>query len=157
MGARYESGDPDATQPIDALRPALAVARGLAEVAIERAVQRDAVAARAAIDDVSVVLANAADDAEAARVRILVGEALLALREPALARERFERSFLPLLANDDRAGSARAVLGVARALQMLGDAGARDAFAYAELLFGTEPLEDDQSLAIRDRSERRQS
>ena len=117
---------------------AIESARALAGAAIERAVQGDAAGAQAALEGVSVVLeAMSDDDVEAARVNILVGEALLALREPEKARERFERAFLLLLANEQRAESARAVLGVARALQMLGDARSRNAFEYAEILFGT--------------------
>lgn len=113
---------------------ARATARLLAGMAIDRAVRRDEAGARAAIDDASLVLETIDDPVEAARISILVGEALLALRDATAARERFERSFVALLAGGDRVEAARAVLGVARSLQLLGDARSRSAFEYAGLL-----------------------
>lgn len=132
---RQSTFDPDKTIVVTAFAASgLAATRMLAEVALERAVKQDISGARAAIEDASVLLDIIEDPMEAARVRVVLGEAFLALRDAEAARACFEGAFMTLLSAQDRATCARAVLGIARALRLTGDARARDAFHYAGLL-----------------------
>ena len=132
---RHSTFDPDKTVVVTAFAASgLAATRMLAEVALERAVKQDVSGARAAIEDASVLIDVIEDPLEAARVHVVLGEALLALRDARAARACFEGAFMTLLSAQDRAACARAVLGIARALQLMGDPRARDAFDYAGLL-----------------------
>jgi hypothetical protein len=132
---RQSTYDPEKTIVVTAFAASgLAATRLLAEVALERAVKQDVSGARSAIEDAEVLLDVIEDPLEAARVKIVLGEALLALRDAQPARACFEGAFMALLAAQDHGGCARAVLGIARALQSIGDARARDAFEYAGLL-----------------------
>lgn len=132
---RQSTFDPEKTIVVTAFAASgLAATRMLAEVALERAVKQDVAGARAAIEDAAVLLDVIEDPVEGARVRVVLGEAVLALRDADAARAYFERAFMVLLAAQDRSTCARAVLGIARALQLMGDARARDAFDYAGLL-----------------------
>jgi hypothetical protein len=112
----------------------LAATRMLAELAVERAVKRDVAGALAAIEDASVLIDVIEDQLEIARVNVVLGEAYLALRNADEAKRCFEAGFMFLLSAQDHEGCARAVLGIARALQLVGDSRARDAFQYAGLL-----------------------
>ena len=126
--------DPDATVPSSAFAlSAVAAARMLAERAMTCAVAQDVASARAAIEDATVILDGVGDDSESARVAVLLGEALLAVRDARAAHEQFERAFVRLLVHD-REACARSVLGIARALQMLGDTRSKHAFEYAGYL-----------------------
>jgi hypothetical protein len=132
---RQSTFDPEKTIVVTAFAASgLAATRMLAEVALERAVKQDIAGARAALEDAEVLIDVIEDPLEAARVRVVLGEALLALRDADAARSCFEGAFMPLLSARDRGDCARAVLGIARALQLKGDARARDAFDYAGLL-----------------------
>lgn len=140
---RQSTFDPEKTIVVTAFAASgLAATRMLAEVALERAVKQDVAGARAALEDAQVLIDVIEDPLERARVGVVLGEALLALRDADPARACFESAFMALLAAQDHAGCARAVLGIARALQLQGDARARDAFDYAGLL----QAEADQSL-----------
>lgn len=132
---RQSTFDPEKTIVVTAFAASgLAATRMLAEAALERAVKQDVAGARAAIEDASVLIDVIEDPVEAARVLVVLGEALLALRDARAARACFEGAFTTLLSAPDRADCARAVLGIARALQLTGDRRARDAFGYAGLL-----------------------
>jgi hypothetical protein len=132
---RQSTFDPEKTIVVTAFAASgLAATSMLAEVALERAVKQDVSGARAALEDAAVLIDVIEDPLEGARVRVVLGEALLALRDAEPARACFEAAFMALLSAQDHAGCARAVLGIARALQLQGDARARDAFDYAGLL-----------------------
>ena len=132
---RQSTFDPEKTIVVTAFAASgLAATRMLAEVALERAVKQDINGARAALEDAQVLIDVIEDPVERARVGIVLGEALLALRDAEPARACFEGAFMALLSAQDHGGCARAVLGIARALQQQGDARARDAFEYAHLL-----------------------
>jgi len=132
---RQSTFDPEKTIEVTAFAASgLAASRMLAELALERAVKRDVAGARAAIEDADMLIDVLDDTLESARVSVVLGEALLALRDAGAAKERFENAFMTLLWARDRATSARAVLGIARALQLSGDQRARDVFTYAGLL-----------------------
>ena len=132
---RQSTFDPEKTIVVTAFAASgLAATRMLTEVALERAVKQDVAGAHAALADAEVLIDVIEDPLESARVRVVFGEALLALRDAERARACFEGAFMALLAGLDRTTCARAVLGIARALQQMGDARARDAFEYAHLL-----------------------
>lgn len=132
---RQSTFDPEKTIVVTAFAASgLAATRMLAEVALERAVKQDVAGARAALEDAEVLIDVIEDPLECARVKVVCGEALLALRDADGAKACFEGAFMPLLSAHDRAGCARAVLGIARALQQMGDVRSRDAFDYAHLL-----------------------
>lgn len=132
---RQSTFDPEKTIVITAFTASgLAATRMLAELALERAVKQDIGGARGAIEDADTLLDLVDDPLEIARVDVVLGEAFLALRDATEARTRFEKAFMPLLAASDRANAARAVLGIARALQIAGDQRSRDVFEYANLL-----------------------
>lgn len=132
---RQSTVDPEKTAEVTAFAASgLAAARMLAELALERAVKQDVNGARSAIEDAEILVDVIEDRLELARVSVVLGEALLALRDSNAARACFEASFMTLLSAQDHAGCARAVLGIARALQLAGDIRARDAFDYAGLL-----------------------
>lgn len=132
---RQSTFDPDKTVVVTAFAATgLAATRMLSELALERAVKRDVAGARAAIEDALVLVEVIEDPIEAARVEVVIGEALLALPDPKEAHARFERAFSKLLLAGEHASSARAVLGIARALQLMGDDRARTAFDYAHVL-----------------------
>ena len=114
---------------------AIDAARALAELALERAVHRDHETARNAIADALVVLDAADDPSSAARIWIVLGEALLSLYEARRAQERFAAALVVLDPTDDVAGRARALLGIGRALHMLADPAARTAYEQAGDLF----------------------
>jgi tetratricopeptide (TPR) repeat protein len=124
-------------------------ARALAELAIERATHRDPQTARNAVEDALLLLDAADDPAAAARIWILLGDALLVLSEARRAQERFEAAFVVLDAQKDVADRARALYGTARALQMLGDASARTAYEEAGDLY--EDLGDERMVRAIDR------
>lgn len=135
--------DPDDTEPSTPFRTkAIDCARALAEVALERAKDRDFETARSSVGDALLVLDAADDPRAAARVWILLGEALVELHEARRAQERFEAALVVLGPTEDVAGRARALLGTARSLQMLGDPAARAAYEEAGDLYediGDEP------------------
>lgn len=142
--------DPDDTERSSAFAPsAIDAARVLAELAIERARRGDAQIARQSIDDAAVLLEAADEPVATARVSLLLGDALLSLHEAHRAKARFAEALHVLEAEEDLAGSARALLGLARALQMLGDAAARNAFEDAGLLY--EDLGEDATVHAIDR------
>jgi hypothetical protein len=128
--------DPDATERSTPFHTrALDAARALAELAIERATHRDPQTARNAVEDALLLLDAADDPAAAAHVWIRLGEALLALHEARRAQERFEAAFTVLDAPTEIAGRARARLGTAHALHVLGDPSARAAYEDAGELY----------------------
>ena len=79
--------------------------------------------------------ARAIDRRAAARDWMAMAEALLARFDAHRALERFEAAVIVLRGTDDVAGRATALLGMARALQMLGDPSARNAYEDAGDLF----------------------
>jgi tetratricopeptide (TPR) repeat protein len=128
---------------------AIDAARALAELALERAMDRDHETARNAIADALVVLDAADDPPSAAGVWIVLGEALLALYEGRRAQERFAAALVVLDPTNDVAGRARALLGIGRALHMLGDPAARTAYEQAGDLY--EDIGDDAAVRWIDR------
>lgn len=143
----FELDDTERATPFHAR--ALDGARALAELALERAGHRDHETARDAITDALLVLDAADDPPGAARVWILIGEALLALYDAPRARERFAAALVVLDRTTDLAACARALLGIARALSMLGDPAARTAYEDAGHLY--EDLGDDATVRAIDR------
>lgn len=90
-----------------------------------------------------------APDTNAAHALLTKGEALLATHDAHRAKARFQDALATFEAEDDRPGTARALLGLARALHMLGDAAARAALEDAGLLY--EDLGDDTTARAIDR------
>lgn len=86
---------------------------------------------------------------DAAHAAIALGEALLVAHDAHRAKTRFADALRVLEAEADLPGSARAMLGLARALQMLGDTAARAALEDAGLLY--EDLGDDATARAIDR------
>src|SRR5205085_12389467 len=101
---RQSTYDPEKTIVITAFTASgLAATRMLAELALERAVKQDVGGARGAVEDADTLLDLLEDPLEIARVNVVLGEAMLALRDAMDARKRFEKAFMTLLAAYDRA------------------------------------------------------
>lgn len=144
-----------AMQPVDTERStafaprAIDAARVLADLALERVLRGDAETARQSIENATVLLDAADEPVLGARISLPLGEALLHLHEAHRAKACFASALHVLEAEEDLVGSARALLGLARALHLLGDAAARGAFEDAGLLY--EDLGDEETARAIDR------
>lgn len=125
-------------------------ARTLAELAADHAERGELREARSAAYDALLVLDTLDDTLAAARVSLTLGDVLLRLHEAHRARERFEAAVAAFDALSDVALAARARLGAARALLMLGDPAGRAALEDAGTLY--EDLGDEDMVRAIDRA-----
>lgn len=110
-------------------------ARLFAELAQEHVTLGEMGDARAAAEDALLILDTITDPQSLAEVSLVLGETLLALHEAHRAKERFVASMPAFDLHGDATRAARARLGVARAMRMLGDPAARPMFEDAGTLF----------------------